>query len=46
MRLLKERGIETARMGTAGDNLGMLRVAQEVGFTIVAETLWYSKDIT
>jgi ribosomal protein S18 acetylase RimI-like enzyme len=45
MRLLKERGIETARLGTARENLGMLRTAQGVGFRIVAETLWYSKDI-
>lgn len=45
MRLLKERGMETARLGTAGENLGMLRVAQGVGFQVAAETLWYSKDI-
>jgi mycothiol synthase len=45
LRLLKERGIETARMGTARENLGMLNVTEGVGFKIAAETLWFSKDI-
>ena len=45
LRLLKERGMETAQMGTARDNLGMLRVAESLGFRIASEALWFSKTI-
>jgi ribosomal protein S18 acetylase RimI-like enzyme len=46
MQLLKARGLQTARMGTSQDNLGMLRTAQSVGFQIVSENLWFSKNIS
>ena len=45
LSLLKERGLETARLGTARENLGMLRTAESLGFRIVSETLWFSKII-
>lgn len=46
LRLLKERGIETARLGTARENQAMLHVAEGVGFRIDAETLWFSKTVS
>ena len=46
LSLLKEKGLETARLGTARENLGMLRTAESVGFRIVSETLWFSKIIS
>ncbi len=46
LSLLKDRGLETARLGTARENLGMLRTAESVGFRIVSETLWFSKTIS
>jgi mycothiol synthase len=46
LSLLKDRGIQTARLGTARDNLGMLRTAESLGFRIVSETLWFSKSIS
>ncbi len=46
LSLLKERGLETARLGTARENLGMLRTAESLGFRIVSETLWFSKTIS
>jgi mycothiol synthase len=46
LRLLKERGIQTIRLGTARDNLGMLRTAESLGFCIVSETLWFAKIIS
>ena len=46
LRLPKERGIETARMGAAHENLGMLCAAEGVGFRIESETLWFSKTVS
>jgi len=46
LQLLKARGLETARMGTARENLGMLHTAEGAGFRIESETLWYSKTIS
>jgi mycothiol synthase len=46
LSLLKDRGLETARLGTARENLGMLRTAESLGFRIVSETLWFGKTIT
>jgi mycothiol synthase len=43
--LLKERGMYTARLGTARDNLAMLRTAESLGFRITSQTLWFSKTI-
>jgi GNAT superfamily N-acetyltransferase len=45
MRLLKERGMESAHLGTSGDNLAMQRTAESVGFTIEYNTIWFSKEV-
>jgi ribosomal protein S18 acetylase RimI-like enzyme len=45
MGLLRERGVETALLGTSSVNIAMQRLAEELGFRKVANTLWFSKSI-
>jgi mycothiol synthase len=44
-RLLKERGMTRARLGTSGDNLRMQRSAESVGFQVEYKTIWFKKDV-
>jgi ribosomal protein S18 acetylase RimI-like enzyme len=41
LRLLQERGVEEAWMGTSSENVGMLHTAQGVGFEVQSERLWF-----
>lgn len=41
MRLLQERGIQTARLGTSQENLAMQSAAASAGFQLEAETYWF-----
>jgi len=43
--LLKERGMEYARLGTSSDNIAMIRTAESVGFHIKNEVLRFGKPI-
>ena len=45
LRLLKERGMTHARLGTSGDNIRMQRSAEAVGFKVEYKTLWFSKEV-
>ena len=45
MRLLKERGMASAHLGTSGENIAMQRTAESVGFTIEYKTIWFSKKV-
>lgn len=45
MRLLKERGMESAQLGTRGDNIAMQKTAESVGFTVRYRTIWFSKEV-
>ncbi len=45
LRLLKERGMTLARLGTSGDNIRMKRSAEAVGFKVEYKTIWFSKDV-
>ncbi len=45
LSLLKERGMEEARLSTNGDNISMIRTASEVGFSISSAIYWYSKPV-
>lgn len=45
MRLLKERGMISAQLGTSGDNLAMQKTAESVGFEIESTTIWFSKEV-
>jgi mycothiol synthase len=43
LSLLKDRGMETARLVTNGDNIPMMCAASEAGFTISSAIYWYTK---
>lgn len=45
LKLLKERGMMSAHLGTSGDNIAMQRTAESVGFTIEYKTIWFSKEV-
>lgn len=46
MQLLKERGMESARLGTSGNNIAMQKTAEAVGFRLEHKTLWFEKAIS
>ncbi len=46
MRMLKERGMESAHLGTSGDNIAMQKTAESVGFKVEYRTIWFSKEVS
>ncbi len=46
MKLLRERGMETAHLGTSGTNVSMQRTAESAGFTIESKTIWFSRKVS
>lgn len=45
MRLLKEREMKSAHLGTSGENVAMQKTARSVGFTVAYKTIWFSKQV-
>lgn len=45
LRLLRERGVDTAIMGTSSENEKMQRAAQAVGFRVESATVWFAKPV-
>jgi mycothiol synthase len=45
LRLLRERGMETAVMGTSSENEKMQRAAKAVGFRVESSTVWFAKPV-
>jgi len=45
LRLLRERGVETAIMGTSSENEKMQRAAKAVGFRVESATVWFAKPV-
>jgi len=45
LRLLQERGVETALMGTSSENEKMQRAAKAVGFRVESATVWFAKPL-
>jgi len=45
LRLLQERGVETAIMGTNSENEKMQRAAKAVGFRVESATVWFAKPV-
>ena len=45
LRLLQQRGIDTARMGTSSENRRMQSVAFAAGFQLQSSRIWFSKTI-
>jgi len=46
LRLLKERGALSAELGTSSENLPMQKLAFSLGFRLISERCWFSKEIT
>jgi hypothetical protein len=46
MARLKQRGMDTAVLGTSSENLVMQQVARSVGFFTKAKTLWFSRPVS
>lgn len=45
LKILKEHGMISARLGTSGENIAMQKAAQSVGFTVEYRTIWFSKEV-
>jgi mycothiol synthase len=45
LRLLQERGVETATMGTSSENGKMQQAAKAVGFRVESATVWFAKPV-
>jgi len=45
MRALKSRGIQWALLGTSSENIAMQRLAECLGFAVISQKLWFSKDL-
>ncbi len=45
MQMLKERGMDTARLGTDSENLAMQKTAQAVGFVVASKTVRFQKKL-
>jgi len=45
LRLLADRGVEQAALGTSSDNLGMQRLAESVGFRLESARVWFSRQV-
>jgi mycothiol synthase len=45
-RLLKQRGVETARTGTGSRNVAMQRAARSVGYRVESKTIFFEKPVS
>ena len=45
LKILKDRGIDRAKLGTSSENISMQRLAESAGFRIVSEKVWFSKPV-
>ena len=46
MLALKNRGARVVELGTSSQNLPMQGLAEKLGFVVVSEKLWLSKQVT
>ncbi len=45
MQALREKGATIVSLGTSSENIAMVRLAISMGFAVVSENLWFSKQI-
>ena len=45
LKMLTERGMRSAHLGTSGKNVVMQKTAESVGFAIEYKILWFSKEV-
>ena len=43
---LKQRGVDTAILGTSSENVAMQRLAASVGFRVESAKVWFEKQVT
>jgi hypothetical protein len=43
---LKQRGVDTAVLGTSSENVAMQRLAASVGFRVESAKVWFEKQVT
>jgi mycothiol synthase len=46
VQLLKDRGMDMAKLSTSSDNLAMQRAAESAGFRVYSKRIWFSKSLT
>jgi len=46
MELLRQRGLDTALLGTSSTNSAMRALAETLGFRVATQTVWYSKKLS
>ena len=46
MQALKSRGARVVELGTSSQNLPMQELAEKLGFLVVSEKLWFSKQVS
>jgi len=45
MKMLKQRGMKSAHLGTSGDNIAMQKTAESVGFFLEHRVIWFEKEV-
>ncbi len=45
LQALRNRGVKTVQLGTSSENQAMQRLAESLGFGLIAEKLWYSRQV-
>jgi ribosomal protein S18 acetylase RimI-like enzyme len=46
LTLLKQSGARTVTLGTSSDNIAMRKLAEDLGFSCIAERLWFSRAVS
>jgi len=46
MLALKSRGAKQVKLGTSSENIAMRRLAESLGFRVVSESIWFSRQIS
>jgi len=45
MEKLKNLGARVVELGTSSENIAMQRLARSLGFTCIAEKIWFTKPV-
>lgn len=43
---LYKQGVSLVKLGTSSENIGMQQLARKMGFEVISESLWFSKQIS
>jgi hypothetical protein len=45
LNTLRNRQLDCAKLGTSSENISMQRLAETLGFQVVSEHFWFSKEV-